>query len=99
MSALALPDFRDGYPRPPRAAITLRPYQIEVVGAALEGLLAGDKRVLYTQATGTGKTVTRAERVRLLLDYHDYKVLVDAHRQEILTQTCRMLRDYCGLNE
>lgn len=75
---------------------TLRPYQAAQAGAVLAALDAGVRRVLYTAATGTGKTTTMAELVRVLLGRGE-QVLILSHRREIITQTCERVRAHCGL--
>lgn len=78
---------------------TLFYYQQEAVKAILDDLDAGYKRLLFTQATGTGKTTVLAELCRVFLDYHGYRILVLAHRQEIITQLYQRIQGQCGLDD
>ncbi len=71
-------------------AQVLRPYQTDCVAAVLRAMEDGKKRILYTQATGLGKTTTMAELVKQLLEMGDtfegHTVLCLAHRNEIVQQ-------------
>lgn len=78
---------------------TLRPYQTDAVNAVFDAIDMGHNRILYTQATGCGKTTTFAELIRLFLEYHNYKVLVLAHRRELITQAYERIFEHCGLDE
>jgi superfamily II DNA or RNA helicase len=69
----------------------LRPYQREAV-AAVENDLPSWRRVLVVMPTGTGKTITFAENIRLAVERGE-RVLVLAHRRELIEQTVRKLRD------
>lgn len=91
MNAVAdLPLFR---PRGP-APVALRPYQREAIAAIRAALKAkredgkGENRsTLYVAATGTGKTTIFAELTRVWPG----RVLVIAHRDELLQQAQRRL--------
>jgi DNA repair protein RadD len=68
----------------------LRPYQSENV-TALDALVPGD-RVLSVGPTGSGKTVIFCELIKRKVAKFK-RVLVIAHRREIITQTSRKLYD------
>ena len=68
----------------------LRPYQSENV-AALDALVPGD-RVLSVGPTGSGKTVIFCELIKRKVGKFK-RVLVIAHRREIIAQTSRKLYD------
>ena len=72
-------------------APTLRPYQVEAIAAARERFRAGDRGTLIVLPTGTGKTVVFAEVARLTVE-RGRRVLVLAHRSELLTQAIAKLR-------
>lgn len=76
---------------------TLRPYQLDAVNAVVDAIDEGYKRVLMTQSTGCGKTVTVAEIIKIFLCL-DKKVLFMAHRNELITQGYESIKDYCGLD-
>jgi superfamily II DNA or RNA helicase len=68
----------------------LRPYQLDVI-AELEQVLAfGKRRVLLVAPTGSGKTVIFAEIIKRAVARHQ-RVLVLAHRREIVRQTAAKL--------
>lgn len=72
---------------------TLRPYQTAMLDAILSAQAQGSNRVLCQSATGTGKTVSFAAMPRVFRSWLDQfpanerKVLVVAHREEILDQS------------
>jgi DNA repair protein RadD len=85
------PDPRDigcEKPRPDTSPI-LRPYQIEVV-AQVEQLLGTAARPLIVAPTGSGKTVVFCEIIKRAVANHK-RVLVLAHRREIIKQTSAKL--------
>ncbi len=72
--------------------IELRPYQVEVV-AEIERLIAtGTRRMIVVSPTGSGKTVIAAEIIRKAVA-EGKRVLVLAHRREIISQTSDKLSD------
>lgn len=76
--------------------VNLRPYQREAV-EAIEGRWgAGDRSTVLVQATGTGKTVVMAEVARRAVE-RGGRVLVLAHRGELLTQAADKIRSFAGL--
>lgn len=78
---------------------TLRPYQNEAVHAIFDAIEDGYTRILYTQATGTGKTTVFADLVKKFIEYHNFKVLVLAHRRELITQAFERITSHCDLDE
>lgn len=64
---------------------TLRPYQRKLVADVYEQWDAGMQFVAMVSATGSGKSMTLTEIVRMERDRGQY-VLVLAHRQELITQ-------------
>lgn len=78
---------------------TLRPYQTAACHAVFDGLDMGYKRVLYTQATGTGKTTVIAELCRIFREYNGAKILCLAHRKELISQMYHRIKEHCHLDE
>lgn len=77
---------------------TLRPYQKEAVSAVFDAIEDGYTRILYTQATGTGKTQVFADLVKKFLHYHNFKVLILAHRRELITQAYDRIIEHCDID-
>jgi superfamily II DNA or RNA helicase len=71
----------------------LRPYQSAVIAEYDETLAAGTKRVILVAPTGAGKTVTGAAIVQAAVQKR-HKVLVLAHRREIIAQTSAKLHTF-----
>lgn len=75
---------------------SLRPYQEQAIKAIEERWAQGDRSTLLVQATGTGKTIVMAgiteDAVRL-----GGRVLILAHRGELLDQAADKLRSSTGL--
>jgi superfamily II DNA or RNA helicase len=71
---------------------TLRPYQISVIEELEAAIAAAKRRILIVAPTGSGKTVKAAEIIARTVRKGG-KVLVLAHRREIVAQTCRKLHD------
>ncbi len=65
-----------------RPQIVLRPYQTEAVKSA-RSLLKENASTLIVQPTGTGKTIVFAD---IINDWHSGRVLVMAHRDELIRQ-------------
>lgn len=78
---------------------TLRHYQTSACHAVFDGLDMGYRRILYTQATGTGKTTTMAELCKIFRDYNGAKILCVAHRRELLSQMYQRIKDHCAIDE
>lgn len=81
-------------------AQTLRHYQIEAAQAVLNAIDPfgeGLNRVLYVSPTGSGKTTTFSEIVRLLVSDPSQKhnILVLAHRIELIEQAVQRITDHC----
>jgi superfamily II DNA or RNA helicase len=76
----------------------LRPYQESAVQNVLAAYEMGYRRVLYTMATGLGKTTVIAELCRHFL-LNDWRVLCLAHRKEIISQIEERVREHCDLSE
>ena len=74
----------------------LRPYQSECSQSVMNAIDTGIRRVLYTLPTGSGKTTVFAELSRLFL-WQDWRVLVLAHRTELIEQGYNRIKDHCGL--
>lgn len=65
----------------------LRPYQQEAVDQAMKQWESGKQRVLLNLATGAGKTVIFSAIIKQLLEENrDNRILVLAHRSELLEQ-------------
>jgi DNA repair protein RadD len=68
----------------------LRPYQHDVIAEFERTVDAGHKRVVLVSPTGSGKTVIASAIIRTQVAAYK-KVLVLAHRREIITQTSAKL--------
>jgi superfamily II DNA or RNA helicase len=77
---------------------TLRPYQNKALDAVWAAIAAGLRRVLIKKPTGTGKTVMFAELPRRIAPWlkefpkGQRKMLVIAHREELLDQAADKIR-------
>ncbi len=71
---------------------TLRPYQLAAISAVQAEFAAGRKSTLLVLPTGTGKTVVFAELARIVVADAG-RVLVLAHRTELLDQAAKKLAD------
>lgn len=81
---------------------TLRPYQeaaADAVLASIDPFGEGLTRVLYTASTGTGKTTIFAELTKRILKINPdtARVLILAHRVELISQAYGRVKDHCGL--
>lgn len=76
---------------------TLRPYQSECVQAVLDAYEQGYRRVLYTLPTGCGKTTTFSELIKQFLA-NEWKVLVLAHRSELIGQAFERIKEHNALS-
>lgn len=72
---------------------TLRPYQASAVAAVLAEWARGVRSTLLDLPTGGGKTICFAQIARHLVETTGKRVLVLAHRSELLEQAQRKLRD------
>lgn len=68
------------------AAPALRDYQLAAVQATFDAFAAGTRSALIVAATGTGKTTSASEIVRLHLAAGGRRALVLAQRRELLSQ-------------
>ena len=75
----------------------LRPYQKEAVAAIFDEWNKGHQKTLLVLPTGTGKTVVFAKVVELKVG-EGKRVLILAHRNELLEQASDELKDSCGLD-
>lgn len=75
----------------------LREYQREAVAAIEGGWKAGKRALLLVMATGTGKTVVFCELARRRVEQGD-RVLILAHRDELLEQAAGKLHAITGLD-
>ena len=75
-------------------AMQLRPYQEEAVRAVLAAL-RDNPSTLLVLPTGCGKTITFAEITRRVV-VNNARVLILAHRGELLTQAADKIRQYAG---
>lgn len=77
-----------------RPRLNLRPYQEEAITAVLAGRARGINRPLVVMATGTGKTVVFSELARRVAAEagHAARVLILAHREELIDQAADKLR-------
>jgi DNA repair protein RadD len=64
----------------------LRPYQAEVIARVEAEIAAGQRRILLVAPTGSGKTVIAAAIIASAAEA-GRRILVIAHRREIVTQT------------
>jgi superfamily II DNA or RNA helicase len=70
--------------------VNLRPYQQDVVAQVDLAIEAGPAKIVVVAPTGSGKTVVGAEVIRRAVA-RPKRVLVVAHRREIIMQTSRKL--------
>ncbi len=76
---------------------TLRPYQAEARQAVLSAWEEGYRKTLLVLPTGTGKTVVFASIAKNQVN-QGHRVLIMAHRGELLTQAADKLRSATGLD-
>ena len=77
-------------------SVTLRPYQEEAVSAVRDEWAAGRRRTLLSCATGCGKTTMFGEVAHRCID-NGNRVLVLAHRDELIRQAQSRLSSMCGV--
>jgi superfamily II DNA or RNA helicase len=73
----------------------LRPYQAAAIEAILSRYAAGDQRVMIEMPTGSGKTVILAELAKLFMGHG--RILVVAHRDELIRQAAAKIRAIAGI--
>src|SRR5213078_2040129 len=71
--------------RPAAAGLALRPYQQAAADAFIAAVQGGRRRILVQLATGLGKTILFAHLAHQTVS-RGGRVLVIAHRDELLTQ-------------
>ena len=76
--------------------ISLRPYQAEARDAILHEWSVGNRKTLLVLPTGTGKTVVFSSVAKNRVD-NGGRVLIMAHRGELLEQAGDKLKNVCGL--
>lgn len=77
----------------------LRPYQEKAKKRIFEEWNQGHKKTLLVQATGTGKTIVFANIIKEILEQNpSAKVLILAHRDELLRQAQDKLRVAAGID-
>ena len=88
------PSHRGGVLQPPVEITSprLRPYQLAAISAVRAEFEAGCRSTLLVLPTGTGKTVVFAEDARMVVRAGG-RVLVLAHREELLEQAQSKLAD------
>ena len=69
---------------------TLRPYQSDVINEINNAVAAGERRIILVAPTGSGKTVIAADLIDTAIRAGK-RVLVLAHRREIIQQTASKL--------
>lgn len=75
----------------------LRPYQTEAKNAVLSEWALGHKKTLFVLPTGCGKTVVFASVTEEQV-HKGHRVLIMAHRGELLTQASDKLKEASGLD-
>ena len=78
-------------------AITLRPYQAEAKEAILQEWSEGRRRTLLVLPTGCGKTVVLAKVAEDQVE-HGERVLIMAHRGELLDQAADKVKQVTGID-
>jgi superfamily II DNA or RNA helicase len=82
-------------PKRKKKGYTLRPYQLQAAGNTfVEWETVGS--TLIELCTGGGKTVILAEIIRRWLDLFDSRVLVLAHRRELIDQAADKITSHTG---
>ncbi len=78
------------------AMMSLRPYQSEAVKSVQESWQDGVQKTLLILPTGTGKTVVFCSIGKQILE-HGGRVLILAHREELLTQAADKFEKLTGI--
>lgn len=76
--------------------MSLRPYQNEAVKSVQESWMDGVQKTLLILPTGTGKTVVFCSIGKQILE-HGGRVLILAHREELLTQAADKFEKLTGI--
>jgi superfamily II DNA or RNA helicase len=74
--------------------MSLRPYQLDCIAAIRDGLTKGVNRQLVVMSTGLGKTVVFANLPAALNDVLPGRMLVLAHRDELLAQAIEKIKHW-----
>lgn len=82
---------------PPPRGVAMRPYQDRAVSAAIESLERGVSSRLIVMPTGTGKTVVFSDYSRRRVEATGKRVLVVAHRDELIRQAANSIERVTGL--
>lgn len=77
--------------------MTLRPYQEEAQNAVLDAWSTGNRKVLIVLGTGCGKTIIFSHIAKKLVESGE-RVLILAHRGELLSQASEKLKSATGLD-
>jgi superfamily II DNA or RNA helicase len=84
--------------RPTPQVTVLRSYQVECVEAVLNAI-ATRRSVIFTSATGTGKTTIFCRIAEIALERNPgKKVLILAHRKELIEQAAERIRRVTGVH-
>lgn len=78
-----------------------RGYQVHQVDAVMDAMADGIISMVYSGATGTGKTWVIAELTRrfLMRDGGTWNILITADKDEIIRQTVKVIMNHCNLRE
>lgn len=76
--------------------LKLRPYQNEAIQSIFQKYREGEKRILLVMATGCGKTVVFSSIADMVVR-RGVRVLILAHRDELLTQAASKLANMFGV--
>ncbi len=76
---------------------SLRPYQIESAKAVFHEWKEGNRKTLLVLPTGTGKTIVFANIAKIAVE-HNQRVLILAHRWELLQQAQQKIKSATGLD-
>ena len=71
----------------------LRPYQLDVIEQCRQAIAAGKRRPLLVAPTGAGKTIIFTDIIKQAVA-KGHRVMVLAHRREIIAQTALKLSAY-----
>ena len=76
-----------------------RPYQQAIVSSIMSAVRGGEKSLVYTAATGTGKTSIAAFLFRQLYDAGYQRILFIAHQRELILQSMQRISHELGMFE
>lgn len=95
----AAPELQEKFPEVDDLAdalFRLRPYQRQAVESVEAAFSEGATSTLIVQPTGTGKTVVFSHIAKNEIEASDGRVLVMAHREELITQARDKIADITG---